>query len=77
MATSKRSSTPKKKPGPRGRSPTLTIPASDELLDTIDRYAEDLTRRRLGVHVSRAQAVREILIAELARWQAETKKGEP
>lgn len=76
MATPKRSPRPKKKPAPRGRSPTLTIPASDELLDTIDRYAEDLTRRRLGVHVSRAQAVREILIDALARWQVE-KKIEP
>ncbi len=76
MAISKRSPT-KKKSVARGRSPTLTIPASDELLDTTDRYAEDLTRRRLGVHVSRAQDVREILIDALARWQAEVKKAGP
>lgn len=77
MANAKRSPRPTTKPAARGRSPTLTIPASDELLDAIDRYAEDLTRRRLGVHVSRAQAVREILIDALARWQVETKKAAP
>lgn len=67
MSTPRR--TARAKPATRGRSPTLTIPAPEELLTAIDAYAQHLSKQRLGVHVSRAQAVREILIATLAAWR--------
>lgn len=67
-----RTALPAVEPDAGGRYPTLTIPAPQELLDAVDAYAKHLSSKRLGTRVTRAQAVREILIEALAKWQAET-----
>lgn len=56
-----------------GRTPTLTIPAPQELLDAVDDYAKWLSGQRLGMRVTRAQAVREILVEALSAWKLKQK----
>lgn len=56
-----------------GRTPTLTIPAPQELLDAVDEYARWLSSQRLGMRVTRAQAVREILVEALSAWKQKQK----
>lgn len=63
----------KTKTDDEGRAPNLTVPAPQELLDAVDEYAKWLSSQRLGMRVTRAQAVREILVEFLSAWRAKQK----